>query len=201
MSKGSHSVQIPADLGERIQVLFRLGSKPKTLGELGDLLQEYIKKCLKEPRLKAHFWSIYKGDTIFGHVDYETRHRVLIPDGRQVYVACAFDALVEGFFLPVEIDSICFHCGQRIQIKIAEGTVNSVEPSSTVLWLGASKKGDSSCFTNLCPYINFFSSPEHVAEWKDKNPYELGMMLTLKQSLELARKGYWHPLSLLKTKT
>lgn len=201
MSKSSYSVQIPADLGARLRVLFCISSTPKILGELEDLLQEYIKKCLKEPRLKAYFQAICKGKKIFGNVDYKTRHRVRLPSGRQVYIACALDALIEGFFLPIEIDSICFHCGQRIRIKMSEGTINSIKPSSTVVWLGTSREGVGSCDTNLCPYINFFSSSEHIAEWKDKNPNELGIMLTLQQSLELARKGYWEPIRLLKTET
>jgi len=192
----SNSVRIPADLGARLRALFCIRSTPETLGEFGKLLQESIKKCVKEPRLKAHFQSISNGKEIFGSVDYETRHRVMLPSGRQVYVACALDALVEGFFLPIEIDSVCFHCGQPIRIKMAEGSINFLVPSSAVLWLGASKEGEGSCGENLCPYINFFSSSEHVAEWKDKNPEELGIMLTLQQSLELARKGYWEPIHL-----
>jgi len=200
MSNSSYSVQIPADVGERLRVLFCIGRTPETLGELGELLQESMKKCLKEPQLKAHFQAISKGEEIFGNVDYETRHRVRLPSGRQVQVACALDALVEGFFLPIEIDSTCFHCGRPIRIRMSEGTINSKEPSSAVMWLGVSKEGDGSCGTNLCPYINFFSSPEHIAEWKDKNPDELGIMLTLQQSLELARKGWWEPTRLFKAK-
>ncbi len=201
MSKSSYHVKIPKDLGTRLRVLDRLSRVPQTLGEYGDLLQEYIKKCLKEPQLKAHFQEIYEGKRIFGHVDYQTRHKIKLPSRRKVYVACALDALVEGFFLPIEIDSVCLHCGQRIQIRMAKGAINAVEPSSTVLWLGTSKEGDGSCETYLCPYVNFFSSAEHVEEWKDKNPNELGMMLTLQQSLELARKGYWEAIHLLETET
>jgi len=199
MSAGSYHVKIPKDLGTRLRVLDRLSRVPQTLGEYGDLLHEYTEKCLKEPRVKAHFQEIYEGERIFGHVDYETRHKVQLSSGRQVYVACALDALVEGFFQPIEIDSSCFHCGQQIQISLGKGATHSVKPSSTVLWLGASKEGVGSCETYLCPYINFFSSSEHVAEWRDKNRKELGMMLTLQQSLELARKGYWEVIRLLRT--
>lgn len=202
MSKSSYHVKIPYDLGKRLRVLDRLSRIPQSLGEYGDLLQEYIKKCLKEPRLKAHFQEIYEGKRVFGHVDYETRHKVQLSSGRQVYVACALDALVEGFFQPIKIESTCFHCGEPIQVSMhAKGNVSSVRPSSSVIWLGTSREGDGSCETYLCPYINFFSSAEHVEEWKDKNPNELGMMLTLQQSLELARKGYWEAMRLLKTET
>jgi len=201
MSKSSYNVKISSDLGTRLRALDRLSRIPQTLGEYGDLLQEYVKKCLKEPNLRAHFQEIYEGKKIFGHVDYETRHKVQLSSGRQVYVACALDALVEGFFQPIEIDSTCFHCGETIQVTMSKGIVYFVRPSSSVLWLGASKEGDGSCETYLCPYINFFSSAEHVAEWKDKNPNELGMMLALQQSLELAGRGYWDAMPLLETET
>ncbi len=77
---------------------------------------------------------------------------------------------------------------------MSEGTVNHAEPSSAVVWLGTSKEGTCGCETDACPYINFFSSREHVTDWKDKNPDELGMTLTLQQSLNLARKGWWEPI-------
>ncbi|NIU38541.1 hypothetical protein GWN65_00805 [Candidatus Bathyarchaeota archaeon] len=201
MSNSSYAIQIPSDLGTRLRTLFCINRKPENLGEFGDLLQEHIKKCLSEPSWKAYFQEIYEGKKIFGHVDYETRHKVQLSSGRQVYVACALDALVEGFFQPIEIESKCFHCGEPIQVRMAQGNVSSVKPSSSVMWLGASREGDGSCETYLCPYINFFSSAEHVEEWKDKNPTELGMMITLQQSLELARKGYWKTMHLLKGET
>jgi hypothetical protein len=197
MPKSSCPVQIPAEVGARFRVLFCVGRIPETVVELGDLLQEYVKKCLKEPRLKAHFQAIYDGRKIFGNVDYKTRHRVRLPNAKEVYIACALDTLVEGFFLPIEINSACFHCDQPIRITMTEGTINSVEPSSSVMWLGASSEGEGSCGTNLCPYINFFSSSEHITEWKDRSPSELGVMLTLEQSLELARKSYWEPIHLI----
>jgi hypothetical protein len=201
MSDRSYSIQIPSDLGARLQVLFCMDRKPENLGELGDLLQEHVKKRLGEPNSKAYFQEICEGKKIFGHVEYETQHKVQLPGGNQVCVACALDALVEGFFKPVKISSTCFHCGEPIQVRMSRGVVNSVKPSLTVIWLGTSKEGAGLCETYLCPYINFFSSAEHVAEWKDKNPDELGMMLTVQQTLELARKGYWETTRLLKTET
>jgi len=203
MPRNSQSVQIPVDLGTRLRTLFCLSSRPESLRELGERIQEHNKTCLQEPRLNAHFQAINKGEEIFGHVDYETRHTVRLATGRQFYVACALDALVEGFFLPIEIDSTCLHCSDTIRIKMAKGTIKLVETSSAVMWLGASKEGKGSCGADLCPYINFFSSPQHIAEWEDKNPDELGIMLTLSQSLELARKGFWEPIhhSIVKTRT
>jgi len=203
VARNSQSVQIPEDLGTRLRALFCLGSTPKSLSELVELIQEHNGKCVRDSRLKIHFQAVNKGEEIFGHVDYETRHKIKLADGRQFFIACALDALVEGFFLPIEIDSICFHCGQTIRVRMFEGTIKSAEPSSAVMWLGASKEGKGSCGADLCPYINFFSSPQHIAEWKDKNPDELGIMLTLPQSLELARKGFWEPIHhpIVKTRT
>lgn len=195
MSQSLHHVKIPSDLGTRLRELDRLSQIPETLGEYCDLLQEYLKKCLKEPRFKAHFHEIYTGKKIFGCVKYETHHKITLLNGRKVYVACALDALVEGFFLPIEINSSCFHCSQPIRIWMTRGTIDSVKPSSTVMWLGASKEGIGSCEKYLCPYINFFISAKHVEEWKDENADELGMMLTLQQSLKLVRKSYWETIS------
>lgn len=184
-------VKIPQGLGKRLRVLDRLSQVPQTLNEYGALLQARVKKNLEEPDLRAYFREIFEGKKIFGHVNYETRHKVRLSSEREVYVACALDALVEGFFQPIRIDSACFHCGEPVQIKMSQGIVNSTSPSSCVIWLGASKVGEGPLETYLCPYINFVSSAKHVAEWRVKNPNELGMMLTLNQALRLAKKGYW----------
>jgi hypothetical protein len=197
MTGNCYFFQIPADLGSRLQALFRLSSEPKTLDQLGELLQERNKKCLEEPRLKTYFQAILNGENIFGQVDYKTTHTTRLLDGRRVCVACALDALVEGFFLPIVIGSVCFHCDEPIRIRMSKGNIKSAKPSSTVMWLGARRESVGSCCDDICPYINFFSSAEHVAEWKCKNPNEIGVMLTLQQGLELARKGYWEPIHLL----
>jgi hypothetical protein len=201
MFESLYHVKIPPDLGKRLEVLDRLSRTPQTLAEYGDLLQECIRKCLKDADSKAYFQEIYGGKKVFGETAYETRHTVQLPSGKQVYVACALDAVVEGLFQPIEIDSTCFHCHEPVQVRMSEGIINSAEPSSSVMWLGTSKEGEGSCEKYLCPYINFFSSAEHVAEWKNKNPTELGMMLTLQQTLELARKGYWEAMRQPKTET
>ncbi len=195
MQSNSGSVQIPMALASRLRTLFRLSRKPETLKELGELSGEYIRKCMKEPHLKTYFQEIYKGQKIFGETSYKTSHRITLPNGNGVFVACAFDALVEGLFLPIAIDDACFHCGKPIKIELSEGRVVFVYPPSVVMWLGASRGNGSLCLENLCPYINFFISPEHVSEWKKENPEELGIMLTLQQSMELARKNYWDPLN------
>jgi len=69
------------------------------------------------------------------------------------------------------------------------------------MWLGASRNSSCACETDACPYINFFASKEHASDWMKKNPDELGMLLTLQQSLDLARKGWWKPVHRLLTTT
>ena len=189
-------IQISAELGVRLQQLFGLDSTPRSLEELSDLVRRRWLKSLGIPRLKAHLRETYDGKEIFGNVNYETLHRVKLPDGRQVHTACALDAIIEGFFLPLEIESKCFHCDQHVRIRISKGTLLHAEPSSVVVWLGTSKGDSCTCETDACPYINFFASQEHVTDWQDKNPNALGMMLTLRQSLNLARKGWWEPIHL-----
>jgi hypothetical protein len=189
-------IQIPAELGARLQQLFGLDGTPRTLEELSDLVRRHWLKSLGNPRLNAHLREAYYGREIFGNVNYETPHRVKLADGRQVHTACALDAIIEGFFLPLEIESTCFHCDQQVRIRISKGAVIHAEPSSAVVWLGTSKGDSCTCETDACPYINFFASQEHVTDWQDRNPNELGMTLTLQQSLNLARKGWWEPIHL-----
>jgi hypothetical protein len=192
---------LPVKLGKRLQELFCLGDTPKTLGRLAELVEERNSKSLRNPGCSAQFSSVYQGSGIFGGVSYKTRHIVRLADGRQAFAACALDAMIEGFFQPVEIESACLHCEEPVRLKISRGTLERVKPSSVRLWLGASQRQAAltatktcSCETDACPFINFFSSPEHIADWKERNPNELGMALTLQQSLKLAKKGWYEPI-------
>lgn len=195
-SPGLHPINVPTDLGARLELLFCLDGTPRTLADLTELVRARWFKSLRDPRLIQHFRAIRTGTEIFGAVSYETSHKVKAESGKEAYTACALDAIIEGFFLPIEIESTCFHCGQPIRIRMSNGVVSYAEPWSVMVWLGTSKGGACTCETDACPYINFFSSLEHANDWKDKNPNELGMPLTLQQSLELARKGWWEPIGL-----
>lgn len=194
-STSSYAGKLGSAFGARLQQLFGLEGIPATLEELGDLVRERWSKNLREQWLSAYFRKIYSGSEIFGSVEYETGHKVETTDGRSAYAACALDALIEGFFLPIEICSVCHHCGQPIRMQMSKGTILKAEPESVVVWLGASREGSCTCETDACPYINFFVSQEHVADWKERNPDELGITLTLSQSVALAKKGWWEPIS------
>lgn len=189
-------VSIPTELGVRLQQLFDLDGSPATIEELAKLVQGRWQRSLKQPGLSKHLRAIYSGTEIFGRVNYETPQRVKLPDGRHAYAACALDAIIEGFFLPVEIESTCFHCKLPVKIQISEGGVTYAEPPSVIIWLGANRGETCSCETDACPYINFFASEKHATDWKGKNPTELGIALSLEESLSLARRGWWEPIHL-----
>ncbi len=191
-----YRIHIPPKLGARIGQLFSLEGSPRTLDELGALSQDRWLERLGDPQLNDWFREVSSGKEIFGEVTYKTRQRVKLGDGKEVYTACALDAIIEGFFQPVEIESSCYHCNQQILVRMSKGNVSHAEPPTVVVWLGASRGGGCVCETDACPYINFFASKRHIDDWKSKNPNELGMTLTLQQSLNLARKGWWGPFHL-----
>lgn len=125
MQSSSSFVQIPLTLSSRFQTLFRLSKEPKTLKELEELSDEYIKKCVKESYLKAHFREIHKGRKIFGETSYETSHRITLPNGNSVFCSPRSWCFGRGFFLPIAIDDACFHCGKPIKIELFEGRVQA----------------------------------------------------------------------------
>jgi len=197
---GRRSVSIPPKLAKRIGELFCLAGSPSTLNELGTFLRRHWSQRLSDPRLNEWFRDVSSGRAIFGEVNYQTHQKVRLKDGREAYTACALDTLIEGHFQPVGIESTCFHCNQPISVQMSRGTVTGVRPSTLVMWLGASNGTSCTCETDACPYINFFASKEHASEWRRKSLGELGMVMTLRQSLELARNGWWEPVRrILKT--
>lgn len=194
-------VRILPDLAVRLQLLFGLHSAPNNSSDLATLVKAKWLRSAEHPEIRSYLGNIVSGKETFGRVDYQTNHVVRATGERAVYTACALDAIIEGFFKPVRIESTCPQCQTVMLLRMVDGKATSVEPKSPVLWLGASQRSGSSqvagcsCETDCCPYINLFPSKDHLAPWKRANPKQIGMALTLNQALWLAREGWWKPIS------
>jgi hypothetical protein len=62
----------------------------------------------------------------------ETSHRVSLEDGRRFSAMCAIDAMGTAFTFQqnVEVESRCSECGERISVRIEQGELAQVMPSS-----------------------------------------------------------------------
>jgi hypothetical protein len=197
-SQSLHDVEVSPELAARVEQLLRLKGTPGTLAELADLVRE---KWMGDHFLSplSYLKAVASGRSVFGGVSYTTRHTVRLSGGESVHTGCAFDAIVEGFFRPIQIESSCPHCGEAIRLRMSHGEVSSVSPKSAVLWLAASTEngecqGRCESEIEMCPHTNLFASRKHLTSWTAKHPKELGMALTLQQTLLLVREGWWKPI-------
>ncbi len=95
-------VEVPTNLGVRLQALFSLEETPATLDQLAQFAHTRLSKSLRDPRMNQYSRGIHSGAQIFGFVEYETRQRVRLENGREGHTACALDAVIEGCFQPLE---------------------------------------------------------------------------------------------------
>jgi hypothetical protein len=154
-----------------------LDKGPRTLDELAQLF------CVYTPTKGEKWWdALVEGRVVYGESQANTRHKVHLRTGRNVYVLCALDALIEGFFQNSEIESSCPHCKETITLTMTDRQIVSARPESTVLWFGISPKGAGPTKEMLCPFINFFASQDHVTEWQEQNPGQIGVSLDLQQA-------------------
>ena len=148
-----------------------------------DIVDKAIKKLEKVDLLEKD------GDEIISSYPFsanETRHKVIFKDNSEVYALCATDAMGIHFMLDknINIESNCPLCENKIKIMVKDGQIDSYNPKETVEYLSIGKTSGSTA-KNICPFINFFCSKEHLEEWRENNrEYKNGMIFSLNDVLE-----------------
>ncbi len=116
----------------------------------------------------------------------QTRHKVVLSDGHEIYSLCATDALGIHFMLGenIVVRSRCPECEGEVKIEVKDGKIDSCVPEGVVEFVS---NGDHCGCTakTFCPFMNFFCSEDHVKKWREKNPASAaGEMYQLQQVLE-----------------
>jgi len=119
----------------------------------------------------------------------KTSHKVSLKrkEFKTVYAMCAIDTLGISFMFDsdVSIESLCFHCCEKIEIDVKNKEIVSLNPKSTVVWCDLEY---SKCAaTSLCKNINFFSSEEHFKKWQKGKPKRRGHLLQIEEAFYLGR--------------
>lgn len=119
----------------------------------------------------------------------ETSHQVYLKRNgfKRVYAMCAIDALGMSFMFDcdVSVESLCYHCGERIDIKVSDNEIISLNPRNTVVWCDM----EYSCCaaTSLCKNTNFFSSEKHYEDWQKGKPIRKGNLLSIQEAFYLGK--------------
>lgn len=115
-----------------------------------------------------------------------TRHKVVFPDGHEIFALCATDALGIHFMLEqdIVIRSRCPECEGEMKIEMKNGKIASCVPDGVVEFVSSGDHCGCTAKT-FCPNMNFFCSVEHVEKWRKKNPASAkGEMYLLNQVSE-----------------
>jgi hypothetical protein len=119
----------------------------------------------------------------------ETTHQVSLKRTgfKRVYTMCAIDALGMSFMFDcdVSIESLCNHCGERIEIEIKDNEIILLNPKNTVVWCDM----EYSCCaaTSLCKNTNFFSSEKHYDDWQKGKSRRKGNLLIIQEAFYLGK--------------
>lgn len=119
-----------------------------------------------------------------------TRHVVRFPgwaEAKPVYAPCAVDALGIPFMLgrDLSIASSCAYCQKPLAIEVRDRMITACTTAETVLWVGTAYCDHAA--TSICPTLDFFCSPAHVAAWRQERPGETGHVLDLGEALYVAK--------------
>jgi len=86
---------------------------------------------------------------------------------------------------PVELRSECPHCGELVEVRVADGRVSSSH-TPAVMSFGLMREGDGPVQVIGCPVINLFPSAEHCQAWAAATPQAETVMLPLAAAFAMA---------------
>lgn len=168
-------------LAERLRRTYRLARSPRGLTDMVDLVRE----AHNTPAWADFVERARTGATIMGESDLDRGQTVLLKDGRDVGVMCAFDALFTALAQGSGgVHASCPHCGEGMEVEIEGGQLASASPS-IVFWLGDGPQG-----IPICDHLNLFPDPEHLRGWLETNPEELGVALPLGEAVAFIKAAY-----------
>ena len=129
----------------------------------------------------------------------ELSHRCGFCD-RACYPADSAEVIVAG----VQTWGCCSHCalgvaartgkdievrerdrltGEPIIVKTLNGSISFIEPKTAVAWFGMRAKPDGTKASAGCFHQGFFTTPDNLRAWLEKNPLETGKLITINQAL------------------
>lgn len=119
-----------------------------------------------------------------------TPFRVESRGGRSFFANCAWDSIAFHVLLeePIKIDSYCHHCGETVEIRLANDAVQMARPASTIVYLAlpAAKWWENivlACSNTML----FFSSTAHLDDWLAADPMmPAGQVLTIDKTISLS---------------
>ena len=189
--KNAYLSSLEEDIRKFILQEFASNGKPPSLQEIKEKLNIPSLDSVKQTIEKLEKFDLLEreGEKIVSSYPFsaiETPHKVIFKDGHEVNALCATDALGIHFMLEkdLKIQSICPKCNQDIEIVVKNGNIDSFFPEGLLEFFSIGQRG---CCTakNICPFINFFCSKEHIEDWKnDNSDYKTGMIFTLDEALE-----------------
>lgn len=118
-----------------------------------------------------------------------TAHRVRLNLEREVYAACALDALGTAFLLtcPVEVLSRDPLTAEEIWVRLEPDGGGWWEPAGTVLLWGVAAARGPSALT-CCPFVHFFPAANHARRYAQAQRLPSSRVLSMPEAIDLAAR-------------
>ena len=122
-----------------------------------------------------------------------TSYQTKLEKGKSYYANCAWDSIGIHVLLqlPVKIKAYCFHCADPIILTLQNEQILEKIPKDVLIHFSKpiAKWYDNiidTCSNNM----NFFSSPDHLKEWKTENSINTGYTITFPQIINMSKLFY-----------
>ncbi len=173
-------------LSQRLKGVYKLSKPPATIIEFVELIRARNQAKLG---IREFIENVRAGKAVIGECTEEHGYSMVLPDGRNVKVMCAYDALMSSILQGQGLVlAACPHCGEKMKIHIKGGKVANSSLPSIIFWWGTGPRGEPG--NPVCDHLHLFPSRQHLSSWRGTRPDELGFSLSLAETLELIAQFY-----------
>lgn len=177
-------------VSERIKEAYGYPRAPTTLTEVFEIFRDE----LNTPRQREFIEKIKSGEAVMAETQKITGYSVILPEGREAKVSCAADPILTSLLRRRGVvRAACPHCREKMEIKIEGNRVANASSPTIVFWLGGGPEKRKGKFDvdvlergaeEICPHIQLFPNREHLAEWLKSQNDELGVAMSLKETVD-----------------
>ncbi len=177
---------IDVQLGQRLNEVYKLAGPPASITEFAELIRA---RNHARPALREFLERVRAGKAVIGECAEERGYSMALPDGRNVKVMCAYDALMSSILQGQGlVRAACPHCGEKTEIHVKGIKVASSSSPSIIFWWGTGPRDEPG--NPVCDHLHLFPTREHLASWRGTRPNELGFSLSLAETLDLFAQFY-----------
>lgn len=166
--------------------IYGLERRPRNPADFFRLLKA---ESAKHSGTKEFLNRVRSKEAVIGRSDVPTKDWIVVGKSERVFTFCSYDTLMTAILRGgSQIGSLCPHCGEPMNIRIAKGKLEDFSPMGMVFLWGTGPEGSPG--NPMCDHLHLFPNEEHMTAWVKTKDQELGLSFSLQEAVRRLKKRF-----------